>query len=171
MKASPPSAGASPSARKSSTSPWLAALSLALCLGACGGPPALRDTEGKGYGEAALAGRWLVVNYWATWCAPCLVEIPELNALSGSHARLLVFGVNFDNPQGQEAARQIARMGITFPVLAEDPHLRFGAQRPAVLPTTLIVSPSGALAATLVGPQTRESILAVIAASGGPAPP
>lgn len=136
-------------------------LALAACLAACS-QPSFQSTTGKRYYESDLRGRWLVINYWATWCAPCITEIPELIALSERHDHILVFGVNFDQPQGKEAAKQIAKMKITFPVLKADPRHLYGASLPQVLPTTFLINPAGELDKVLVGPQTEASILAVI---------
>jgi thiol-disulfide isomerase/thioredoxin len=120
---------------------------------------------GNGAGTATLAsgrGHWTVVNYWAEWCKPCIKEIPELNELAQANPELRVFGVNYDGFTGEELAQQVEKLGIEFPLLAEDPATRLGTTRPVVLPTTLILTPGGELAATLVGPQTLESLLAAI---------
>lgn len=124
--------------------------------------PDFTDTDGVGYREADLEGQWQVINYWATWCAPCIKEIPELIALDENHNDITVFGVNFDAPDPPEMAEQIARMKITFPVLKDDPYLRLGIDRPEVLPTTIIVSPGGEVVAVLIGPQTEASLLAAM---------
>lgn len=114
--------------------------------------------------RAATSQRWRVVNYWATWCGPCILEIGELNQLAQDYSEdLMILGVNFDNPL-TEAERQadIAKMNILFPVYPQDPAPDLGIDTPLVLPTTFMFSPDGALVETLVGPQTGESILAVI---------
>ncbi len=121
------------------------------------------DVEGQGYLYEDYADKWLVVNYWATWCAPCIKEIPELNLLSRDHGeKLAVFGVNFDSPLGDEAQRQANKMKIAFPVYLEPPHEQLGIRIPEVLPTTFVFSPGLELKATLVGPQTAEALLAVM---------
>lgn len=104
-------------------------------------------------------GQWLLVNYWATWCKPCIVEIPELNAIGQHYPDVTVVGVNYDGAQGEELARQIAQLGIDFAIVA-DPAAELGVARPAVLPTTLVISPAGELHATLVGPQTLATLAA-----------
>ncbi|MAC37645.1 MAG: thioredoxin [Halieaceae bacterium] len=104
------------------------------------------------------AGEWRVVNYWAIWCAPCRAEIPELNAVHRETA-LRVLGVNFEGQTDELLASQAAELGITFPLLEEDPGPSLGQARPRVLPTTWLVNPQGVVTDTLVGPQTRESIL------------
>jgi len=126
--------------------------------------PEFYSVQGGEHRFDDFKGRYLVVNYWATWCAPCIREIPELNAFADEfHDRVAVWGVNFDAPEGAEQLRQVQKMQITFPVFALNPSAQLGVVMPEVLPTTLVFDPQGALLATLVGPQTRESLLAVLA--------
>ena len=109
-----------------------------------------------------LTGKWIVINYWATWCGPCREEIPELNRLSREQPESLkVFGVNFEPVSADEMAENIKEMGILFPVFPEDPYEQLGYERPLVLPTTIVISPEGSIHAELVGPQTRDSIIAL----------
>ncbi len=121
------------------------------------------DTEGAGYRYADFDGKWRIVNYWATWCGPCIKEIPELNELAHEYNdSLVVLGVNFDSPQGEEAQISVKKMKIEFPVYAVNPAGELGITTPEVLPTTFVFSPDGALHRTLIGPQTRESLLAAL---------
>lgn len=104
-------------------------------------------------------GQWVVINYWATWCKPCIKEIPELNQFSKTQAqKVILFGVDFDNSQGEELKEKRDKLAIEFPVLTEDPAAILGFDRPAVLPTTLVINPQGELSATLLGPQTAHSL-------------
>tara|TARA_R110000823_G_scaffold210224_3_gene340425 strand:- start:31479 stop:31967 length:489 start_codon:yes stop_codon:yes gene_type:complete len=129
-------------------------LVLAVGLTACSG-----DTGKPGGGALSeLRGKWLVVNYWAQWCAPCIEEIPELNALAAGRPDIHVLGVNYDGASGEELARQERELGVKFRTLTTDPAAELGIQRPSVLPTTLLIDPDGSIAATLVGPQTLESL-------------
>lgn len=109
--------------------------------------------------------QWLVVNYWAEWCGPCRHEIPELNELNAQATQqppLVVLGVNYDGLHDEKLDAVVARMGIEFPVLENDPRARWQQALPTVLPTTFIIDASGVLQDTLVGPQTRAGILARI---------
>lgn len=118
------------------------------------------ETGSKAFDIADYQGKWVVLNYWAEWCAPCIKEIPELNALDADHAaQLEVLGVNFDRIHGEELQQLSKRMGIRFQVLDEDPVDQLRLARPASLPTTYLFDPSGELKAKLVGPQTSESLL------------
>lgn len=112
--------------------------------------------------NVVLTGKWIVINYWATWCGPCREEIPELNRLSREQPESLkVFGVNFEPVSADEMEENIREMGILFPVFPEDPYEQLGYERPLVLPTTIVISPEGSIHAELVGPQTRDSIIAL----------
>ena len=112
--------------------------------------------------NVVLTEKWIVINYWATWCGPCREEIPELNRLSREQPESLkVFGVNFEPVSADEMEENIKEMGILFPVFPEDPYEQLGYERPLVLPTTIVISPEGSIHAELVGPQTRDSIIAL----------
>ena len=122
--------------------------------------PEFFDTQGRGYQYTDLEGKWLIINYWATWCGPCIKEIPELNKIAHEHDdELNVFGVNFDQPDPEDMQAQVNKMGIEFPVFVTDPAAKLGYAVPDVLPTTYVFSRDGALHATLIGPQTESSLL------------
>ena len=107
-------------------------------------------------------GQWVVVNYWAEWCKPCIKEIPELNDLNSQNADVTVLGVNFDGAVGDELARQLDELKVAFETLPYDPSAELGIERPRALPTTVIISPEGDLKEVLIGTQTQESLLAYI---------
>jgi thiol-disulfide isomerase/thioredoxin len=109
----------------------------------------------------SLRGHWVLVNYWAEWCKPCLEEIPELNELDRSGS-VVVLGVNFDDIKGQSLLDLGRRMGIDYGMLGEDPGPELGWQTPVGLPATFVVDPDGNLKETRFGPQTKEDIMALI---------
>ena len=73
-------------------------ITLALLLGGC--DTAHRPQETTQTSIAALKGQWVVINYWARWCKPCVKEIPELNKLNQQHTDITVLGVNYDGATG-----------------------------------------------------------------------
>jgi len=118
-----------------------------------------------------FAGRHLLINYWAEWCHPCLEEIPELNILAQEYRdEIAIIGVNFDGLRAEEISLQRKRLGIDFPVVTEDPAIHFHYNRPEVLPTSYLFDTDQKLIATLVGPQTRDSILTLIRGPVGATP-
>jgi len=121
----------------------------------------LERNEGAPLAWNELRGQWVLVNYWAEWCKPCLKEIPELNALSQNPA-ITVLGVNFDGISGAELRQLGERMGIGFDLLNQDPGPQFGWQTPIALPATLVINPQGELQQVLFGEQTQASIRVAI---------
>ena len=129
------------------------------CAG-CGAEPAFIFADGVTAAPEDWRGRWLIINYWAEWCAPCRDEIPELNALQRGQPEVVVVGVNFDGGSGDQLSALIARMGIEFPILTTDPRTHWGYDAPSALPMTVLNTPAGVIHKRLLGPQTQASLLA-----------
>jgi len=138
-------------------------VALLLCASSC--MPADFDYANGAAGRYAdWSGRWVVLNYWAEWCAPCRNEIPELNALNhvlDGH-RVLVVGINYDGVHGAALPALVAKMGIEYPVIDKDPRRHYGYDLPSVLPTTVVINPKGGVVTTLVGPQTRVGLQSLL---------
>lgn len=124
------------------------------------------DQYGRKVAVERLEGQWLVINYWAQWCAPCRTEIPELNALQTQlqGQSVQVLGVNFDALQGEKLKQAAQDMGITFTVLAQDPAERYQLPRAEALPVTYIVDDQGRVRERLLGEQTAAGLTARVAA-------
>ena len=103
-----------------------------------------------------------MINYWAEWCGPCRIEIPELNALAEQlkGQPVSVFGVNFDNVQGEELKSASEKLGIKFTVLAQNPEAIFDIPRSEALPVTYIIDDKGKVRAQMLGEQTAAGVLA-----------
>jgi thiol-disulfide isomerase/thioredoxin len=114
--------------------------------------------------QAEPTGTWKVINYWSTSCAPCRVEIPELNSLSKelASANVRVLGVNFDDESAEATRRSARRLKIEFPNLTMAEVEAFGLTAPNVLPTTYILSPEDVVMAKLMGLQTRDSLITAL---------
>ena len=127
---------------------------------ACHQKPDAVDSQNRPIQLADYQHKWLVVNYWATWCKPCLTELPELNALNAQYAKQLsVLGVSFDGLANAEIESFSQSFHITFPLLSTFPIQRFGIKEIVSLPVSFIFDPLGHLSKTLYGPQTEKSIL------------
>lgn len=123
------------------------------------GPESIALLDGNALPLADLEGRWVFVNYWAEWCAPCREEIPELNALQAEEGdRVLVLGVNFDQLPVDVMGPQAEKLGIRFAVAAEDPRDLLGITLPEVLPSTYVFDPEGRKKGVLIGPQNLDQL-------------
>jgi thiol-disulfide isomerase/thioredoxin len=135
-------------------------LAATLVLSSCAKKIDFVDTAGNSGQFSDYHGQWLIINYWATWCKPCIEEIPELNTFAKqqmNNAKL--FAVDFDNAQGDDLIASSQKMGIEFSVLTADPSVLLGFDRPSALPTTVVFNPEGTLHKILLGPQTEQSLL------------
>ena len=147
---------------------------MALLLAMVGGTRADAEMEGPvdfsleklGGGTVSVAdyrGQWLVVNYWATWCAPCIKEMPELSALHNGRDDTAVLGLAYEEVDDATLLAFLDEIDVDFPILKVDvynPPQPFGT--PMVLPTTYVVNPEGMPVKTFRGPVTREDIKHVI---------
>ena len=120
----------------------------------------LQELNGATINFAELKGKWVIINYWASWCHPCNDEIPELNAFyeKNKDKDVMVIGVNYDNVDPTQLKKIIAAEGITYPNLSNDPRLTLGLGDIPGLPATYVFGPDGKLKDKLFGQQTRESL-------------
>lgn len=109
-------------------------------------------------------GQWVVVNFWATWCAPCLKEIPDLNALDAKREDLVVIGLAYEEitPEAMRAFYG-EKVKPEYPVAIVDvynPPADFDT--PRGLPFTVLVAPDGTVGHQFLGPVTGAEIEAKI---------
>ena len=125
--------------------------------------PDLYTSENKKIFLDDLKGKWILINYWADWCPPCIKEIPELNKLNSLYDdQVAVFLFNFDRLEGEELREQLAKIKAEVPSLISDPQLIYDYDVPDALPVTFIIDKEGKLSSVLKGPQTLEEIKDVL---------
>lgn len=125
--------------------------------------------EGKPWRLADHRGRWVVVNYWATWCGPCLKEMPDLSALDAMREDVDVIGLAYEDTTPADLRAFLLKHPVVYPVAIADvysPPAAFDA--PRGLPTTWLIAPDGRVARHFLGPVTAADLQAAIAA-GAPA--
>ena len=105
-----------------------------------------------------LNGNWIVINYWADWCAPCIKEIPELNEFAYENKDLLVYTFNFDQLDEEELAPIAKKFNIQVPSLISHPRDIWGIQTPPAVPATFFINPNGNLVLSLFRPQTKDAL-------------
>ncbi|WP_353152576.1 TlpA disulfide reductase family protein [Herminiimonas fonticola] len=126
----------------------------------------LEDADGKMHTLSQWQGKTLIVNFWATWCAPCVEEMPELTALQTELAPhgIQILGVGIDNPTNiREFA---AKYKITYPLYiagmtGSELSRQFGNQAGG-LPFTVIIGPNGDIKKTYLGRLKMEQLRADI---------
>lgn len=118
------------------------------------------DLDGKVHTLSQYRGKWVVVNFWSTSCAPCLKEIPELSAFHSRHKDqdAVVLGVNFEDIKESWLRKFISSINMNYPVLlwGTDPATPLGPI--VMLPTTFIVSPTGQYMGLQRGAITAEML-------------
>ncbi|PUE60182.1 hypothetical protein B9Z44_11740 [Limnohabitans curvus] len=109
------------------------------------------DLQGKAWNTTELAGKVVVLNFWATWCAPCKDELPTLQTLHDiSDSQTVVLTINVREPAAR-ASRYMQSTGMTFPVISDakgEWAKRWGV---TVYPTTILISPNGQARWRIVG--------------------
>ena len=105
-----------------------------------------------------LSGNWVVINYWADWCAPCIKEIPELNEFANENADLIVYTFNFDELEIDDLKPVAKKFNIEVPSLISHPRDIWGISTPPAVPATFFINPNGELALSLFRPQTKDEL-------------
>lgn len=155
---------------------WLAFACLLLLVSACRpqgsgsglapgqAPPAIElpSLDGAQVSLSSFHGKVVLLNFWASWCAPCVAEMPELQRvheeLSPSGFSVVAVGVE-DSPENLNKVRQ--RYGLTFPILVDRQGVAKRAYRLAGFPETFVLNSDGKLTMVL-DPDTSEPVIRFI---------
>lgn len=124
----------------------------------------LPDTDGQLQSLDQYKGKWLIVNYWATWCGTCMKELPELiDFHENNNVDAVVVGINFEEIEAKDLKEFINTKTIPFAVLSSVPVRQTPLGPVPALPTTYIIDPEGNVVAGETGIVTRENLEAYIA--------
>jgi thiol-disulfide isomerase/thioredoxin len=129
--------------------------------------PTLKVTtlDGKTFDLAAQRGKWVIVNYWATWCVPCIKEMPDISRFVAAHKNVTAIGLAYEDSEPADIKAFLAKHPVAYPiaqVTLDQPPKDF--DEPRGLPTTYLISPDGKVAKHIVGPVTEASLEALIGA-------
>ena len=118
------------------------------------------DTMGTAYTPKSLAGKVVIVNFWATWCKPCLKEIPDLSKVYEKYkARgLVMLGVMTDDPDHNTLLNFQSDNEMTYPVVRANSDIMVSYSYPGALPTTFVYDRGGKQVYSHVGPLRVEQL-------------
>ena len=142
-------------------------LKFALCLICAGSLAAqafeLKDTSGAPQRLTDLKGKWVVVNFWAIWCAPCVKEIPDIAVFAKQQGeKTRVLGVALDWDSEKQVLAFARKVGHTYPLVlgSEASEKSFGKMKG--LPTTIVYDPAGKIAYRKTGTVTKELLTRIV---------
>ncbi len=120
----------------------------------------LPDIQGNDRKLSEFRGKWVVVNYWATWCPPCLDELPELEMFHNAHkdTDAVVLGVNLEEISLEKLKTFVEGQFISYPILLDEPGVSTALGRVTGLPTSYLVNPRGVVVARQVGPVDKAML-------------
>ena len=148
---------------------WLAGLLLALAASWVQAADfRVTDTTGKTHTLSGYKGKWVLVNYWATWCPPCLEEIPDLIALHENKKNsLVVIGIAMDYRNAKQVTDFTDGLLVNYPIVLGTPQVANQIGPVQGLPTTYLYNPDGKMVAQQVGAITRAAVESYITSKNG----
>ena len=105
-----------------------------------------------------MEGNWILINYWADWCAPCIKEIPELVEFAHENSDILVYAYNFDELDAEDLAPIAKKFKVDIPSLISHPREIWGIETPPAVPATFFIDPNGVLVKSFFRPQTKDEL-------------
>lgn len=123
----------------------------------------LTDSTGKIHKLSQYKGKWVLVNFWATWCPPCLAEIPDLNELhEDKKNNMAVFGIALQYANPKQVIDFAEGLMVSYPIVLGNPKIASQIGPVDGLPTTYLYNPQGKLVAHQLGPITKEAVVEFI---------
>ncbi|GLQ97063.1 TlpA family protein disulfide reductase [Dyella mobilis] len=127
--------------------------------------PSLKVTtlDGKPYDLGTQRGHWVIVNFWATWCAPCIKELPDIAHFVATHPNVTAIGIAYDDTDPADIRAFLDKHPVGYPVaqVTMDKPLK-DFDQPLGLPTTWLIAPDGKVAKHFMGPVTPAALSAII---------
>jgi thiol-disulfide isomerase/thioredoxin len=155
---------------------WLLPAAMLLCVVTLSLPAAafsLNDTDGKAQRLSQMKGKWVVVNFWATWCAPCVKEIPDIAEFAdaqkalGDRTRVIGIALDWDETGKADADKKkilafATKVKHTYPLVLGDKKTEKTFGKIKGMPTTIVYDPTGKKVWERQGPVTKELLTRMV---------
>lgn len=125
----------------------------------------IQTLAGKPFDLVHERGKWVIVNFWATWCSPCIAEMPAISKFVANHKDVVAIGLAWDRSPREDIVNFAKKHPVAYPLAVVDmDHPPAGIEPPEVLPTTYLIAPDGHVAERFIAPVDEKMLARAIAA-------
>lgn len=115
--------------------------------------------DGKTFDLAAHRGHWVIVNFWATWCSPCIKEMPDISAFVAAHKDVAAIGIAWEDTERAEIDAFVKAHPVSYPLAQGDVYKPLkDFEEPRGLPVTYVIAPDGTVRKKFTGPITGDDL-------------
>lgn len=131
----------------------------------------IQTLAGKTFDLAHERGKWVIVNFLATWCSPCIAEMPAISKFVATHKNVVAIGLAWDRSPREDIVKFAQKHPVAYPLAVVDmDHPPVGIEPPEVLPTTYLIAPDGHVAERYIAPVDEKMLARAIAGKPVAAP-